>query len=102
MFHFAADLTAAFGLNYPEIPDSCRLGQFVVVVNFPDMLVDGTYIHAIQLRHHALGQPNVFILIPEFHAGGVFTRGRYESQVFCGRTADSYLFIAHTHTVFTM
>ena len=98
MFHFAADLTAAFGLNYPEIPDSCRLGQFIVVVNLPDMLVDGTYIHAIQLRHHSLSQPNVFILIPEFHAGGIFTRSRHEGQVFGGRTADRYLFIAHTHS----
>ena len=95
----ACDLACSFGLNYPEIPDSCRLGQFVVVVNFPDMLVDGTYIHAIQLRHHALGQPNVFILIPEFHAGGIFTRSRYEGQVFGGRTANRYLFIAHIHSV---
>ena len=102
MFHFAADLTAAFGLNYPEIPDSCRLGQFVVVVDLPDMLVNGAYIHPIQLRHHSLGQPNVFILIPEFHAGGIFTRSRHEGQVFGGRTADRYLFIAHTHSVFTM
>lgn len=34
MRQFPIDLPSALGLNYPEFPDSCLLGQFAVCIDF--------------------------------------------------------------------
>ena len=83
MRQFTVDLTSALGLNYPEFPDSCLLGQFAVRIDFFDMLVDRAHIHIIQCRHHLLRQPDVFILIAHFIACIALTRRSHKSQIFC-------------------
>ena len=83
MRQFPIDLTSALGLNYPEFPDSCLLGQFAVRIDFFDMLVDRAHIHIIQRRHHLLRQPDVFILIAHFIACIALTRRSHKGQIFC-------------------
>ena len=98
MRQFPIDLPSALGLNYPEFPDSCLLGQFAVRIDFFDMLVDRAHIHIIQRRHHLLRQPDVFILIAHFIACIALTRRSHKSQVLRSRTANSkffFLFIIH-------
>ena len=83
MRQFPIDLTSALGLNYPEFPDSCLLGQFAIRIDFFDMLVDRAHIHIIQCRHHLLRQPDVFILIAHFIACIALTRRSHKGQIFC-------------------
>ena len=90
MRQFPIDLTSALGLNYPEFPDSCLLGQFAVRIDFFDMLVDRAHIHIIQCRHHLLRQPDVFILIAHFIACIALTRRSHKSQVLRSRTMNQF------------
>ena len=98
MRQFPINLTSALGLNYPEFPDSCLLGQFAVRIDFFDMLVDRAHIHIIQCRHHLLRQPDVLILIAHFKAGIALTRRSHKGQVFCcGAANDKFFFLLIVH-----
>ena len=96
MCQFPIDLPSALGLNYPEFPDSCLLGQFAVRIDFFDMLVDRAHIHIIQCRHHLLRQPDVFILIAHFKAYIAFACGCHKGQVLrCGTTDRFFSSFCH-------
>ena len=46
-----------FGLNNPECPDSCLSGQFALVIDVHQMLIDGPHVLLKQLRHQRLLEP---------------------------------------------
>ncbi len=80
MFYLSSNFAAAFGLNYPEIPDSCLLSQFVVAIYLLYMLVNCPHIHTIQLCHHPLGKPYILVLVPKLHTSGIFSRSGYKCR----------------------
>jgi hypothetical protein len=58
-------LPGAFGLNYPEFPDSCLRFEFSLLVDVADMLVDGPNILLKELGHELLRQPDRFVFKPD-------------------------------------
>lgn len=57
------------------------------------MLIDSTNIYPIQLRHHALRQPHVLILIAHLNACRIIACGSDEGQILCGRAPDRDFFL---------
>jgi len=59
--------------------------QFVVGKNLFEVVINGVRLHVVELRHHFLAQPDVFVRIDCLDATFAF-RGD-EGEVFCRRGA---------------
>ena len=92
MLQFSVDLSSPLGLNYPEIPDSCLLRQFVVVIYFLNVLINCANVNIVKRRHHLLRQPDILILITHLKTFVTVAGGGHKGQIFCGRTAKRQLF----------
>lgn len=92
MLQFSVDLPSPLGLNYPEIPDSCLLRQFVVVIYFLNVLINCANVHIVKRRYHLLCQPNVFVLITHLKTFVTVAGGGHKSQIFRSRTAKRQFF----------
>ena len=62
MLDLPGHLPFAFPANYPEFPDSCRLGQLVFLVDILQMLVDRPNVLLEQLGDLCLRQPDRLVL----------------------------------------
>jgi hypothetical protein len=62
MIDEAFDSAGAFGLNYPEFPDSCAGIKLALVVNIDQMLIRRLYRYLIKLGDTPLWEPNGFFL----------------------------------------
>ena len=61
-------LAGALGLNYSEFPNSCPGVQFTLVVDVPEMLVDGRHRNPKELSDQGLREPDRLILEAAFDA----------------------------------
>lgn len=81
-----AELQGAFGIHLVAHGDDGRevvvLGvvAFAVGKHFLQVVVDGAHIHVVELSHHFLRQPDVFVGVHGLHAA--LPGGRNERQVF--------------------
>lgn len=80
--NFARDFTTAFGANYFHFGNSCPRRQFPGVEDVLQVLVDGRYLHAKQLRQRFLRQPHRFVLHDDFNFHRPIWRGVEEKLVF--------------------
>jgi hypothetical protein len=64
---FAANRSAAFVANYPEIPDSCLFLQFFSFVDVPQVLADRPDIHGKEISDILLRKPKRLICIRDLH-----------------------------------
>lgn len=60
VLHLASDLPAPLRSNDPEFPDSCLPGQFALVMDVHQMLIDGPNVLLKQLRHQRQGEQERF------------------------------------------
>jgi hypothetical protein len=70
----------AVGSSYPKFSDNCFRLQLAVGKHFLQVVVDGAHIHVVELSHHFLRQPDVFVGVHGLHAA--LPGGRNERQVF--------------------
>lgn len=64
MIDQARDFAGAFGLNYPEFPDSCRGFEFSLIVNVDEMFVGGLDRNLEQFGDKPLREPNGLAIEP--------------------------------------
>ena len=79
MLQFSVDLSSPLGLNYPEIPDSCLLRQFVVVIYFLRDRYRSSSRSALDLRRsmaNKLMSCSVMVTLPSFKIRLILVSGK--------------------------
>ena len=66
--HQPFDLPGTLVLNYPEFPDSCPRGEFTLLVDVLEVLVDGADVLLKQVGHELLREPDSLVLKPALDA----------------------------------
>ena len=84
------DLPTALHLNYPEFSDSCFLRQLSIAVYLFQMVVYRPNIHAVQLRHHSLGEPDVFVFIPHLETLRCVAGSSHIGEILCSGGTNGY------------
>lgn len=72
MFYFTLDFSGTFGLNYPEVPDSCLFFKFLVIINIEDMLINSFCSDLLELGKAFLRHPDRFVLKTDIYFSVAF------------------------------
>jgi hypothetical protein len=72
----------AIGGSYSKISNNCLFLQLTIGKHFFQVVIDGGCFHIVELRHHLLADPDIFIGIHRVDTA--LPAGCNKGQVFCG------------------